>query len=173
MSKEYEDYLHERRYKIKERALMNRMYYQERQRIFEGREGLVKAASIIAGSIAFSKVADPDVIKWCAVVITGGSTASLVFGFGNKARDSAKRSAEWTQLERDIEQVGEHSYTEEQLNQWYARANEIESGEPAAHKILLERCYERAAKALGGKPEEIKLGFCERFFRILPPIMIP
>lgn len=173
MNDEYEEYLHHRRYKIKERALMNRMYYQERQRIFEWREGLIKAASIVAGSIAFSKVADPDVIKWCAIVITGGSTASLVFGYGNKARDSAKRSAEWTQLERDIEQVGEHGYTEEQLNQWFARANEIEAGEPAAHRILLEKCYERAAKALGGQPEEIKLRFYERFIRLLPPIMIP
>lgn len=165
-----QDYLWKRRYKIQERALMNRMYYQERQRIFEWREGFIKAASILAGSIAFAKVADPEVIKWCAVVVTGGSTASLVFGYGNKARDSVKRSAEWAQLERDIELVGEHGFTEEHINQWFARANEIEAGEPAAHRALLQKCYERAAKALGGEPEKIELGFFERFW---PPIMIP
>ncbi len=152
---------------------MNRMYYQERQRIFEWREGFVKAASILAGPIAFAKVADPEIIKWCAVIITGGSTASLVLGYGNKARDSVKRSSEWALLERDIEMAGERDFTEEQINQWFARANEIEAGEPAAHRILLERCYERAAKALGGKPEEIKLRFYERFLRLFPPIMIP
>ena len=95
--------LWERRYEIKERALLNRMYQQERRRFYEGREGFIKAVSILAGSIAFANVADPAIIKWCAAFITGFSTASLVFGFGEKARDSVKRSAEWTQLERDIE----------------------------------------------------------------------
>jgi len=163
------DYLWQRRYDVKVRALMNRMYYQERQRIFEWREGFIKAASILAGSIAFAKVADPLIIQWCATFITAASLVSLVFGYGNKARDSVKRSAEWAQLDRDIDLVGERDFTEEQINQWFARANEIEAGEPAAHRILLERCFERAVEALGGKAE-IKLGIFGRHF---PPIMIP
>jgi hypothetical protein len=75
MTDENFDYLWQRRYDVKVCALMNRIYYQERQRIFE----------------------------WCAAFITASSTASLVFGYGNKARDSVKRSAEWAKLERDIE----------------------------------------------------------------------
>ena len=169
MTDKNSDYLWERRYEVKVRALMNRMYYQERQRIFEWRESFIKAASILAGSIAFAKVADPQIIQWCAFIITGGSTASLVFGYGNKARDSVKRSAEWAQLERDIELIGERDFTEEQINQWFARANDIEAGEPAAHRILLKRCQERADEALGGKTDD-KLGFFGRHF---PPIMIP
>ena len=169
MSDENHDYLWDRRCKIHERALMNRMYYQERQRIFEWREGFVKAASILAGSVAFANVADPTIIKWCAAFITGASTASLVFGYGNKARDSVKRSAEWALLDRDIELVGERDFTEKQINEWFARANEMEAGEPAANRILLDRCLKRAAEALGGK-DEIKLGFFGRYFH---PIMIP
>lgn len=156
------DYLWQRRYDVKLRALMNRMYYQERQRIFENREGIIKAASILAGSIAFAKVADPEIIQWCAAFITAGSTLSLVFGYGNKARDSVKRSAEWAQLERDIDQVGERGFTEEQINQWFARANDLEAGEPSAHHLLLERCYERAIESLGGKAEKIKLNLLTR-----------
>lgn len=95
MSDENDKYLWQRRYDIKVRALTNRMYYQERQRIFDQREGFIKAASILAGSFAFAKVTDPKIIQWCAVIITGGSTLSLVFGYGNKARDSAKRSSAW------------------------------------------------------------------------------
>ncbi|MDD5322754.1 MAG: hypothetical protein PHD43_19510 [Methylococcales bacterium] len=163
------DYLWQRRYDVKVRALMNRMYYQERQRIFEWREGFIKAASILAGSIAFANVTDPEIIKWCAVFITAASTFSLVFGYGNKARDSVKRSAEWAQLERDIEQVGERDFTEENINQWFARANDIEAGEPAAHRILLERSYERAVEILGGEAE-IKFNCFKRHF---PPIMVP
>jgi hypothetical protein len=169
MSDENSEYLWKRRYEVKVRALMNRMYYQERQRIFEWREGFIKATSILAGSIAFARVTDPEIIKWCAFFITTTSTCSLVFGYGNKARDSVQRSAEWAQLERDIEQVGERDFTEEQINQWFARANEIEAGEPAAHRILLERCYERAVEVLGGKAE-IKLNSWTRHF---PPLMIP
>jgi hypothetical protein len=169
MTDENFNYLWQRRYEIKVRALMNRMYYQERQRIFEWREGFIKAASILAGSIAFAKVTEPEIIQWCAAFITAASTFSLVFGYGNKARDSVKRSSEWAQLERDIEQVGERDFTEEQINQWFARSNEIEAGEPAAHRILLERCYERAVETLGGKAD-IKLSVFGRHF---PPIMIP
>ena len=163
------DYLWKRRHEVKVRALTNRMYYQERQRIFECREGLIKAASILAGSIAFARVADQEIVQWCAAFITASSTTSLVFGYGNKARDSVKRSAEWALLERDIDLVGERDFTEQQINQWFATANEIEADEPAAHRILLERCYERAVDALGGTAE-IKLGI---FGRHLPLIMIP
>jgi len=170
MGDENHDYLWQRRYDVKVRALMNRMYYQERQRIFEWREGFIKAASILAGSIAIANVANPEIMKWCAAFITAASTVSLVFGFGNKARDSVKRGAEWAMLDRDIELAGERDFTEEQINQWFARANEIEAGEPAAHRILLELCHERAVEALGGKLDEIKLRCYERY---LPLIMIP
>lgn len=162
-------HLWQSRYDIKIRALMNRLYYQERQRIFEAREGMVRAASILAGSVAFAKIADPAVVQWCAALITVGSTLSLVFGYGNKARDSVKRSTEWAQLERDIDQVGERDFTEAQINQWRARANDLEAGEPAAHRVLLERCYERAVEALGGKAEDIRLGL---FSRHLPIVML-
>lgn len=163
------EYLWGRRYSLKVRALMNRMYYQERQRIFEWREGAIKAASIVAGSVAFANVTDPAIIKVCTATIAVLSTASLVFGFGNKARDSAKRTAEWTQLERDIEAAGERDFTEPQINQWAARANEIESGEPAPHHRLLERCYERAVEALGGTLDKR----LNNFQHILPVLRIP
>jgi len=163
------EYLWQRRHDIKVRALTNRIYYQERQRIFEWRESFIKAASILAGSIAFAKISSPEIIQWCTAFITAASTASLVFGYGNKARDSVKRSAEWAQLERDIEQVGERGFTEDHINHWFARANDIEAGEPAAHRILFERCYERAVEALGGTAE-IKLNIFNRHF---PPLLVP
>lgn len=163
------EYLWKRLHEIKVRTLTNRIYYQERQRIFEWRDGFVKAASILAGSVAFARVTDPEVIQWCAAFITASSTASLVFGYGNKARDSVKRSTEWAQLGRDIERAGERDFTEDQINQWCARANEIEAGEPAAHHILFERCYERAVEAIGGKAD-IRLSFWDRHY---PPFMIP
>lgn len=153
MDKSDFDYLWGRRSDIQLRALTNRLYQQERQRIFELREGFIKAASIFASSVAFAKVTDVAVVQWCAALIAAGSICALVFGFGNKARDAAKRSTEWAQLERDIEAAGQRTFTEDQLAQWAAKANEIEAGEPAANRILLERCYLRACESLGATPE--------------------
>ncbi len=169
MNDENRDYLWQRRYDVKLRALMNRLYYQERQRIFEWRENAVKAASIIIGSLAFANLADPVVFQWCVFVIMAGNTAALVFGFGNKARDSVKRSVEWAELERDIEHIGERDFSEQDINQWFARANEIEAGEPAAHPVLLEKCHNRAIVALGGTMEESPVRWCE----FLPLFRIP
>lgn len=169
MSDDYATYLWQRRYDVKVRALTNRLYYQERGRIFEWRDGAIKALSILAGSVAFARVAEPEIIQWCAAFITASSTASLVFGYGIKARDSVRRSTEWAQLERDIEQVGEHDFTESHINLWVARANEIEAGEPAAHAVLFERCFERAVVVLGGEVDR-KLNAFQRYF---PPLLIP
>jgi hypothetical protein len=169
MSGDNFSYLWQRRYEIKLRALMNRMYYLERQRIFEFREGAIKALSIAAGSVALAKVANQDVLQVCAALITFFSTLSLVFGYGNKARESVKLATQWTQLERDIDGAGERSFTEDQINQWAARCNEIEAGEPPPHKILLELSYERAVEALGGTAEK-KLNIVQRYW---PLFMVP
>jgi hypothetical protein len=152
-------YLWDRRASIRVRALMSRFYYQERQRIFETREGVVRAISILGGSLAFTKLfgADAkwlnlDVQQWCAAIITATGAGSLVFGFGTKARDSAKRSAEWAMLERDIEMTGERDFTEADINKWAGRCNEIEASAPSLHPVLQEKCYLRACASLGNKP---------------------
>lgn len=163
-------YLWERRAAIQLRALANRIYYQERQRIFETREGIIKVISILGGSLAFSKLAVNDLVQWCAALITISSAASLVFGFGAKARDSAKRNSEWALLERDIERAGQRDFTEENLSTWAARCNEIEAGEPAAHPGLWEACYQRACASLGQTPSgPAQLSFWHRH---CPPIAI-
>lgn len=147
------DYLHQRRFDVRLRALANRLYQQERQRRFELLEGGVKVLSLVAGSVAFWRVAtDPEVVKWAAAVLFVLTAMSLVFGWGNKARDGARRASEWATLERDIEAAGERGFTEQQLAEWFARCNEIEIGEPPQHRILWERCYLRATKTLGGTP---------------------
>jgi hypothetical protein len=131
---------------------MNRYYYQERQRIFELREGLVKALAILGGSVAYAKVADEKLLKISVAAVAFSSALSLVFSWGSKARDSSKRSAEWALVERDMEAVGERSFTEDNLNAWSARCNELEAGEPAPNTALLERSYQRACRTLGSTP---------------------
>lgn len=163
-------YLWDRRAAIQLRALMNRYYYQERQRIFETREGGIRIIAILGGSFAFSKLVTADISQWCAAIITVTSAASLVFGFGTKARDSAKRNAEWALLERDIELAGQRALSEVEINKWAARCNEIEAGEPSMHPRLKEECYIRACESLGSTPNgKSSLSFWRRN---CPPISI-
>ena len=135
----------------------------------EFREGLVKVASLIAGSVALARVLDPLVITWCIAVIFAGTAGSLVFGWGAKARDAAKRASEWVALDKDIEAAGERHFTEQQLNEWTARCNEVESSEPAANSLLLDECHRRACNALGSDAESDN----RRFRAWLRPVMIP
>lgn len=142
-------YLWGKRSEIRLRCYANRLYQQERQRIFELREGLVKVSSLVAGSVALARVAEPVFVNWSVAIIFLGTSAALVFGWGGKARDAAKRSTEWARLERDIEAAGERSFTEAQLAEWAGRCNDIEAGEPSLHPGLWERCYLRACQSLG------------------------
>lgn len=150
---------------MRQRALANRIYYQERQRIFEVREGFVKVISILAGTLAFSKFVPADYIPVLTAVIAVANLGALVFGFGTKARDSAKRSSEWALLERDIELPGERNFTEDQVAQWASRCNEIEAGEPAAHPGLFERANHRACEAMGSKQGKLS------FWRMHRPVI--
>lgn len=152
-------YLHDRRCRVKLRALSNRLYQQDRARIMERREGIVKAASLVAGSIAFANVVDPLAVKIAAAVIFLGTALSLVLGWGNKARDAMKRANDWILLERDIEAAGERKFVEGQLDQWMARCNEIESGEPAANERRFELAFIRACTSLDQKPVDAKNRF--------------
>ncbi len=146
------DYLWQKRFDVLLRVRMNRIYQQRRQALMESREGFVKVSSLIAGSAAIAKVTSPEVIAACVAVIFSGTASALVFNWGNKGRDAARRVGEWTSLEREIELVGERDFTEAQVNQWTSRCNEIESSEPEPNKWLLEKAYVRACETLGAKP---------------------
>lgn len=162
------EYLWGKRCRILLRAYTNRLYQQERQRIFELREGLVKVSSLAAGSVAIAKVTSPEFVSMAVAVIFTGTAASLVFGWGGKSRDAAKRAVDWASLERDIEAAGERQFSEAQLGEWGARCNDIEAGEPALHPGLWERCYLRACESHGHIPGEPK----SRWTRWRPAIVV-
>jgi hypothetical protein len=162
-------YLWNRRQALKVRALTNRLYQQDRWRLFEWREGAVKAASLIAGSVALARVADQHVVNACLAAIFAGTSASLVFGWGAKARDASRRAAEWATLERDMEAQGERTFTKEHLNTWHARAADAEANEPALHPALFERAYLRACEALGVQPSQPSAWW----LKLRPALMVP
>ena len=143
-------YLHGRYFDLRHRVIANLLYQQERQSRLETREGVVKVLSLVSGTAALAKIANPAVVGVAASIIFIGTAASLVFSWGNKARDASKRSTEWAALENDIDHVGERNFTEQQVNEWLARCSSIESGEPAPNQALLNICSERATGILKG-----------------------
>lgn len=164
------DFEWSRRNDLLVRALTNRLYQQERQRIMEWREGLVKVVSLAAGSAAIAKVMAPEILALGGSIVVVATSLSLVFGYGAKARDAAKRATEWALLDRDIHAVGPSAFTPDQINAWAARCNEIEAGEPAPNVKLLQRCYERACEAIGSEPSKVERGF---WSKRMPAILVP
>jgi hypothetical protein len=163
-------YLHDRRFEIRVQVRMNRHYQQRRQAAMEFREGLVKVCSLIAGSVALANVTDPQIIKAAAAVVFAGTAAALVFGWGNKARDAAKRFVDWVALERDIDATGERTFTEADLDAWQARCTAIESGEPAPNRRLLNACHMLACESLGSSTDKHP---GKATWQRLPPVIIP
>lgn len=145
-------YLHDRRFNVRLHVRMNRLYQQRRQVHFELAENALKVASIVMGSAAMATLASPELLQ----IFGGGlvilASSSLVFGWGNKARDAGRRAVEWAGLERDIEAAGERTFTEAHLAQWCARCADIEATEPAMATRLLERCYRQACESFGVPP---------------------
>lgn len=162
------EYLHNRHFNLRVRVLANLLYQQKRQSIFETREGFVKVASLAAGSVALTKVADPGAVNAMIAVIFVGTAGSLVFGWSTKAKDAAKRCSEWTGLQAEIDRVGERGYTEEQLCQWQASCTSIESGEPSPNTRLFGNCTSKAATALGSPGAKTKRMPWWLFVPILP-----
>lgn len=145
-------YLHQRHFDVRLRVRMNRIYQQRRQALMELREGLVKAASLVAGSVALANVADESIVKLAALVIFVGTASALVFGWGAKARDAARRTCEWVALERDIDAAGARNFSEAQLDLWTGRCCDIEAAEPEGNAFMLERSYRAACLSLGAAP---------------------
>lgn len=145
-------YLNDRHFKVRLRVRMNRLYQQRRQVHFELAENSLKVLSIVMGSAAMANLSGPVLLQVFGGGLVAFAAASLVFGWGNKARDAGRRAVEWAGLERDIEAVGERTFTEAHLAQWFARCSDIEATEPAMARRLLERCYRQACESFGVKP---------------------
>lgn len=141
-AQEIEDqYLWERRTIILVRVLSNRLYQQQRQTIMERRDQLLKLVSIISGTAIFVDLQTSfDLVKWLGAPIAIAGVFSLVFNYAAKASDASKRYSDWTQLNRLIAAKGERDFTEEDLKEWDAKANEIEIGEMALNRVLMLKC---------------------------------
>lgn len=141
------------------RVYANRLYQQDRWRILERRENFVKAASVVLGTAAFADVkgffgSQPEFVAGLVLAFVTVNVVSLVFQWGAKARDAAKRSGDWTTLERDMQLIGQAGASDDKLNQWRARCAEIETSEPSTNAHMQWLAQQRAAEALDVELEQ-------------------
>jgi hypothetical protein len=157
------------------RVQSNRGYHQLRRNILERRENLIKVISLVAASGAFVDV--KTLISQLAGVITGtpsvgpvtpvagvtvGSASltvllltivianiwGLVFQWGAKSRDAAKRFDAWAALEGKMIKIGLISFNEENLKDWEREMVELELGEPKINAYLALRAECEARRVL-------------------------
>lgn len=132
----------------------NIAYQQARWRILERRENIIKVISLLSASTAFYDLkttvqtgAGNEVLIAALALIVLTNAWALVFQWGAKARDAAKRVASWSNLESQILRIGLVDYTEKDLASWDAQASDLEKDEPAANSYLVARA-EREARRL-------------------------
>jgi len=147
------------------RVHTNISYQQHRWRILERRENVIKVISLVSASAAFYDLKNQAAasthltVGVALAVIVATNSWSLVFQWGAKARDAAKRVAAWSQLESEIVRVGLVGFDEQTLAAWEAKAAELEKDEPAANKYLVwlaeseaRRLYPTIALSQVGRP---------------------
>jgi len=162
------DYLWKRHHDLRVRVLSNLLYQQKRQTVMQWRDQASKLGTLFGATAIFAQWSSASHhVQMLGAAIGVLSLVSLTFAFSAKAQDAARRAAHWGDLNREIEKVGERAFDEAMLNQWFARAGEIEHGEPAQNGGLFQKCYERACLLLGGEPRH-KEGSL-----IVPPVFRP
>jgi len=150
----------------------NVQYQQYRRNILERRENLVKVVSVVLASGAFLDVKGviggvltqtppnpPPVgpgsggtaMLWIAVPLLGivfANVWGLVFQWGAKSRDAAKRFDSWTAFEASVHKVGLVSFDEDDLRRWNSEMIELETGEPKVNTYLARRAEREARRIL-------------------------
>lgn len=154
----------------------NMVYQQTRRRILERRENVVKVVSLVLatgvfldfktliGNLAtsiFPSIASaiPPTASNCTSSIAGNfwvtsfllvivlaNSWGLVFQWGAKSRDAAKRYDDWAKLDVKIQQVGLIAYTEEQYAEWNSEASALETGEAQPNRHLVARAEDEARR---------------------------
>jgi len=128
-------------------AELSALYHQKRERFFELLDKLSKAASLIGGSAALWKIADPEVVQGIAMFIAVTSALSLVFSFSDRSRRHAELVSAFRLIIAEIAAKGKRHATEEDINSWHGKIRTLEAKEPPALAALVTLCQNELALA--------------------------
>lgn len=155
------------RFDVVYRSQMSALYHRDREAFFERLDRGAKMLALVASGAALAEVIPADCRRYLIAVVAVASAASIAFSWGDKARRHADLAAKWTMLEAEIERVGPHAYTDDQLNGWTARRAEIEASEPPHSLALVQKIQNRLAEAKGKNQDVAPLRRAEKIRAML------
>ncbi len=145
---ESEKYLWNKRDTHLHTARVSTLYHRKRERFFDLLDKCTKAATVLAGASLLSELVK-DHLPFVAACISGAGLLSLVFGYSDRKQRHRELAESFALLCAEIEEAGEKSFTEAQLDVWAARIWSINAKEPPTLRSLAIICQNEISIADG------------------------
>jgi hypothetical protein len=161
VSEERLDWLWDEQEKLVYRVRLSAAYNGRRERFFNVWERLLQAFTALTATAAFSDLAGKDgtLAKWFALAAAVASILPLVLNLSGNAQRHGQLKSGFKSLLANIYAAGTE-LTEQQINEFRAKATELEAGEPAGMPAVVIACQNEIA-ANERKPIH-RLNFWER-----------
>lgn len=158
------DYQWKRFSDMRYRVELSILYHRKRERFFELLDKLGKAVSVIGGSAALWKLADPQVVMWSAAAVACTSTLSLVMAFSDRARKHSELARGHGAMLAAMTAAGQYAFEDAaNLDRWEAQLYELEAGEPPVLTALMIICENQIKIARGQAKEAVPLNRWHRW----------
>ena len=159
------DFLWDERLYVQYRAELSTLYHRKRERFFALCDRSSKAASLIAGTAAFSSLLPSAEAKaWAGAVVAAATMPGLVMAWNDRARLHGELAQKFLAVEAEIVAKGKRDFTESDLNTWLAKLLAIEASEPPTLGGLTAVCHNQLATSNGNPESIVKISGLKRFF---------
>src|SRR5450830_683849 len=141
-------YLWGQRHLALEKAEVSALYHQKRERFFELLDKYSKATSLLCGSAALWKIANPRVVEAMALAITFLSALSLVFSFSERSKRHAELARGFCLVAGDIVKLG-RDFLDADVNRWNESLYKLDASEPpSSRKMSAYGCWRTSSICL-------------------------
>lgn len=149
---------------ITHRTQLSVLYHRKRERFYSLLDRWGKAASLIAGTAAFSSLlvtADSKAIAGLMVALA--TMPGLVFAWNDKARIHAEFAQKFALIEAEVIAHGWDNLTSNKFDLWLSRIITIESTEPLIMFNLLTLCENQIAMLKSDPAETAELSTWQKW----------
>lgn len=145
------------------RSRLSTLYHRKRERFFSLCDKWSTAATLIAGSAAFSRLTtDEGGAVLIGVIVVIASMLKLVMGWSDKARAHALLAQKFIQLDAAMAAAG--VMTADQLDTFESQLIALDAEEPPALSALVRLCQNELDRSQGQYQSANALAWRERWF---------
>jgi hypothetical protein len=145
-------------------------YHHSRRDFFDSLGDWTNFLTILSGGCVVFFISASISTRSTAAMVFGGlisalTAIDLVVGFSKKAREHADLSRQFSELEREMADIGDIP-SEDDLNAKIRRRLEIEADAPFILRILEATCHNEVARAMGWPSTDLaEIGFWQDVFK--------